>query len=225
MNKRKISLIKILILLAFVILGFTLFRAFGPEIFKIENIRETISSYGAFGPLIFIAIYVLGAVIFFPGTPLTISSGILFGTINGTIYTVIGATIGASIAFLISRLLGKDFIDRLLKNKLKKLNEYDKRIKENGFLVMIFLRLIPLFPFNGLNFAMGLTRIKFRQFLLGTVIGIVPGTFVLANIGSSAKDIRSPMFYLSIFLFLLLALMPLIYKRISIRRKNKSEIN
>ena len=184
------------------------------QYFNRSMIQEFISSYEIYGPLVFITIYFLASIFFFPGTPLTILSGILFGSVLGTSYTVIGATLGASAAFLFSRFLGKDFVDKLLKDKFKGLNKYDKKIEENGFLTMLFLRLVPLFPFNGLNFAMGLTRIKFRDFFVGTLIGIIPGSFVLANIGSSSNNITGVKFYFFIALFILMAFIPKIYKKI-----------
>jgi len=99
-------------------------------------------------------------VILLPGTPFTIASGLLFGTLYGGLVTVIGATLGATLAFFIARFFGEDFVERILKNKFKKIYEYDEKIEKKGFLVMLFLRLVPLFPFNGLNFSMGLTKIK-----------------------------------------------------------------
>jgi uncharacterized membrane protein YdjX (TVP38/TMEM64 family) len=88
---------------------------------------------------------------------------------------------------------------------------------------MLFLRLVPLFPFNGLNFALGLTRIKFRDYLFGTVIGIIPGTYVFASIGSSAKDPTGPLLYVFIGLFILLALVPTVYKKFKQKGKKHSE--
>lgn len=179
---------------------------------NVDTAREKISNAGIYGPLFFILIYIIIAVTFIPGTPFTIASGVLFGTLKGGLYTVIGATIGATIAFFIARFFGEDFVEKLLKNKFKKLYEYDNKIEKHGFLVMLFFRLIPLFPFNGLNFAMGLTKIKAKHYILATLIGIIPGTFILANIGGSSSNIKSAQFIFSIALFILLMFIPFIYK-------------
>jgi len=145
-----------------------------------DMIEHFIGSMGVVGPLAFILVYVLGTIFFFPGTPITILGGILFGAVLGTTYAVIGATLGSAIAFTFSRYLGKDFIDKILKDKFKGINKYDKKLEDHGFITTLFLRLIPLFPFNGLNFALGLTKTKFKDFILATAIGIIPGSFILA---------------------------------------------
>ena len=179
---------------------------------SVEKVRELIQEAGVYGPLIFILVYVIVTVTFLPGTPFTIASGVLFGTLKGGMLTVVGATVGAGIAFLIARFFGGDFVNKLLKNKFKKIYEYDEKIEKNGFLVMLFLRLIPLFPFNGLNFAMGLTKIRKRDYISATFLGIIPGSMILANIGGQSGDLMSPQFILSIVLFVLLMFTLPLYK-------------
>jgi len=176
-------------------------------------LRETITGYGVAAPIIFIIIYILATLFFLPGTPLTISSGLIFGSFLGTVYTVIGATIGATLSFIISRYLGKSFVEKILKNKYKKLYSYDKKIEENGLLVVLFLRLVPLFPFNGLNFALGLTKLKKRDFIIGTAFGIIPGSFVLAFFGNSLAELNIMKIVIAVLLFVLLAFTPILYKK------------
>lgn len=179
-----------------------------------ENAKELINSFGVFAPIAFIIIYILATVFFLPGTIFSLMGGIIFGPILGTTYIVIGATIGSTIAFFASRLLGKGFIDYLLKNKkLAKLEEYDEKLENNGFLAVLFLRLIPLFPFNVLNFSLGLTKVNVRGYVLGTMLGIIPGSFILANIGANATNFNSPALYVSIAFFVLLIFLPKIYKK------------
>ena len=186
-----------------------------------DNIEAFISSMGPLGGVVFMGLYFLATLLFLPGTPLSVAGGFLFGPVLGTVYIVLGATLGASGAFFVSRFLGKDFVDRILKNKFEKLNAFDHKLSENGFLTVLFLRLVPLFPFNGLNFALGLTMVKFRDFFLATLVGIIPGSFVLANIGGSATDITDPKFFLFIALFILLAAVPPIYTKIKQRNGAK----
>jgi len=207
--------VKPIILVIFIISAVAIGKyAYDQDFLSLENIQSHAADMGVLAPLFFMTLYFFGTIFFLPGTPLTILGGVLFGSIQGTLYTVIGATLGASAAFLLTRFLGKTFVDKLLKNKFKKLNEYDNKLEENGLLTMLFLRLVPLFPFNGLNFALGVTRIKFKDFFLGTLIGIIPGSFVLTNIGSTAADMRDWKFYLFIALFLLMAVIPKIYTKI-----------
>lgn len=176
-------------------------------------LREKVLSYGSLAPIVFLLIYSIAMIIFLPGTPITIAGGLIFGKFLGTFYTVLGATIGATIAFLIARTLGESFVNDLLKGKYKKLYEYDKKIEKNGFLVVLILRLMPIFPFNGLNFALGLTKVKFKDYLLATLLGIIPGSFVLAYFGDSLANFSITNLIIASLLFLLLAVAPSIYKR------------
>jgi uncharacterized membrane protein YdjX (TVP38/TMEM64 family) len=151
----------------------------------LTKIQEMTAPLGVFAPLGFIILYIIATIFFFPGTPITVTGGILFGKYLGAFYSLIGATIGASWAFLIARYLGREFIEDLLQGKLKKLRYYDRKLADHGIKFTIFLRLVPLFPFNGLNFALGLTKIKFKDFVIGTLIGMIPLTFIYAYFGES----------------------------------------
>lgn len=139
--------------------------------------------------LIYVLFYIIGTVVLLPGTVLSFAGAVLFGPWEGTLYTWIGATIGAVLAFFLAKALGRDFVDRLLKGKFQ---AFDQRIRANGFMGLLVLRLIPLFPFNGINFGSGLTSIRFRDYLLATAIGIIPGTFVyqylFARVGTRILD-------------------------------------
>jgi uncharacterized membrane protein YdjX (TVP38/TMEM64 family) len=126
-------------------------------------------------PLLYIAIYVVGTVCLLPGTVLSFAGSRLFGLFEATLYTWIAATIGATLAFLLAKLLGRDFVDQLLGGRLEAL---DERLKRHGFTGLLILRLVPLFPFNGINFGSGLTSIRLVDYVLATAIGILPGTFV-----------------------------------------------
>jgi uncharacterized membrane protein YdjX (TVP38/TMEM64 family) len=148
-------------------------------------LKEKILGFGALAGIAYTGIYAVATVLFIPGTPLTVAGGAVFGPIFGTLYTVIGATIGATLAFLLARFLGRGFVGTLESEKFKKIAEYDKKIEENGLGVVLFLRFAPLFPFNGLNFALGLTKVTFKDYFWGTLFGIIPGTFVYTYFGDS----------------------------------------
>ena len=218
MNKRKLDWIKFTSLILIIAVILILIQVFEVGRFLSPSLlRETIIGHGAVAPIVFIIIYILTTVFFLPGTPLTISSGLIFGSFLGTIYTVVGATIGATLAFIISRYLGKSFVERLLKNRYRKLYLYDKKIEENGLLVVLFLRLVPLFPFNGLNFALGLTKLEKKDFIIGTAFGIIPGSFVLAFFGNSLTELNIMKMVIAGLLFVLLALTPVLYKKLKKR--------
>lgn len=125
--------------------------------------------------LAYVALYVLGCVLLLPGTVLSFAGAVLFGPYEGTLYTWVGAVVGAVLAFLAAKALGRDFVDRLLGGRFQ---AFDRRIRDNGFTALLLVRLVPLFPFNGVNFASGLTSISLRDYTLATALGILPGTFV-----------------------------------------------
>lgn len=183
-----------------------------------ESLRSTVASSGIFGPLIFIILYILTSIFFLPGAIFSIASGAIFGSIMGTIYTVIGATIGATLAFLISRYFTRSFFEELIERKYKKIREYDEKLERNGFVTVLFLRLIPLFPFNGLNFALGLTRVKLKDYIIATLIGIIPGAFLYAYLGDSIVEMNYINVILAIVLIILLSLSLNIHKVYKKRR-------
>lgn len=221
MKKINKDSIKFIILIAIIIIVLFLVWYLNAAGFVSSTLfRDTMTQMGTLAPIIFLIVYIIATIFFLPATPLTIASGIIFGKGFGTLYVVIGATIGATIAFLVSRFLGKGFVDRILKGKYKKVYEYDKKLEESGLLVVLFLRLIPVFPFNGLNFALGLTKVKKRHFIIGTLIGIIPGTFLLAFFGDSLKQLNIVNILIAVVLFLLLIFSPKIYKKVYKKKNN-----
>lgn len=186
-----------------------------------EVLDDWIHGFGIFAPIVFIGIYALVTIVFLPGAPFSILAGVLFGAIAGTIYVVLGATIGAFIAFLIARFLGEEFVEKLLKDKFHKLYEYDEKLEKNGALVVLFLRLVPLFPFNGLNFALGLTRVRWYHYLLGTFFGIIPGTFVFVYFGNSLGTLNVMNIVIAIVLLLVLIFAYPVFKHCKVRYQRR----
>lgn len=121
------------------------------------------------------AVYIVGTVALLPGTLLSFAGAVLFGPYEGTLYPWIGATIGATLAYLTARALGRDFVERLFGGRFA---AFDQRIRKHGFAGLVIIRLLPVFPFNAVNFGCGLTGIRLRDYVLATAIGILPGTFV-----------------------------------------------
>ena len=152
-----------------------------------EQIRSWIESVDPIlARLLYVLFYIAGTVLFLPGSALSFVGALLFGVWEGTLYTWIGATIGATLAFAVARRwLGRDFVEQLLGGKL---NLLDQRLREHGFVSMLVLRLVPLFPFVGVNFGCGLTSVRLRDYVLGTAIGIVPGTFVFQYLFVTLKE-------------------------------------
>ena len=146
---------------------------------------EGLDKFLAFWVLIFSKI-VSGALLL-PGTPLTLLSGAILGKSWGTVAAVIGNVLGATAAFLWARYLFRNFVQNKFLEKYPKINQYENRLSQNGFLTVVFLRLVPLFPFNALNPILGVTDIKFKDYFIGTLVGIIPGTFAFVYLGESFK--------------------------------------
>lgn len=134
-----------------------------------------------------IALKVISATLGLPGTPLTLLSGSLFGKFFGTIIALIGNTLGATTAFLLSRYMIRDYVEKNILTKYTKIKDYDTRLKQKGLSTVIALRLIPLFPFNALNFLFGVTSIPLKKYIFGSFIGMIPGTFIFVYFGESLR--------------------------------------
>jgi len=135
---------------------------------------EWINNLGPAAAIAFIGIYIVAAVLFFPASILTLGAGVVFGVVQGSIYVFIGATIGATLAFLVGRYLARGWVE--------------KRIE--GMKIVLLTRLSPIFPFNLLNYAYGLTKVTFRDYVFGT-FGILPGTIMYVYVGSLAKNLAT----------------------------------
>jgi len=180
---------------------------------KPEEIRAAIQSVGYLAPLLYLLIYSIAPVLLVPGWIITIAGGLAFGPLWGTVLTVVGATIGATLAYFVGRFLGRDFVTRLLKEKFKTIASLDEQAASRGFEVIFFLRLIPLVPFNVLDYMAGISKIGVRDYILGTFLGIIPGTFAYVYLGSSLTQIKSWKFALAVGLLISLSLIPILYKR------------
>jgi uncharacterized membrane protein YdjX (TVP38/TMEM64 family) len=172
----------------------------------------------------FMAIYVIQTGLALPGaTILSLTAGAIFGPWLGTLYAVTSASIGATLSFLITRYLLRDAVLSRFGSKLDGMN---KELEERGLNYLLFLRLVPLFPFFLINLAAGLTRLPLRTFMLGTFLGIIPGGFVFVNAGASLasinrlSDIASPRVLGSFALLGLFALIPALYAKLKAARKN-----
>jgi uncharacterized membrane protein YdjX (TVP38/TMEM64 family) len=188
-------------------------------------LRELIRGYGALAPLIYMLVYLIAPVLFLPGLPLTIAGGILFGAFWGIVYTITSATMGACLAFLVSRYIARGWIEEKLRSPRWK--QLDRGVEQHGWKIVIFTRLVPLFPFNLLNYAFGLTRIRFLHYALATFAGMLPGCIAFIVFSSSLLDVLkgriSPAFVAGVVLILFVSLMPFFYRRYR-KRKGGGEI-
>lgn len=155
------------------------------------DVEEAVRAAGALGPIVFAALYALLTVLLFPGAIGSVAAGALFGAAAGTALTVAGATLGATAAFLLGRRLGRRDVERISGRRLRGLDAW---LLRRGFLAVLWARLVPIVPFNLLNYGAGLTGVTTRDYVLATAVGIVPGSFAYAALGSSATEPTSPLF-------------------------------
>lgn len=171
-------------------LALTLLVAVGAAIalrdrFDIAALQAWVEGAGVAGPMVFMILYALATVLFLPGSVLTLAGGALFGPVWGTLWNLTGATLGAVLAFLIARYLGADWVTRRAGPRLARLND---GVTSEGWRFVAFVRLVPAFPFNVLNYALGLTRISLVAYVLATWIFMLPGAFAYTWLGYAGRE-------------------------------------
>ncbi len=178
-----------------------------------DRVEEWIGDPSPGSALLYTLLYVGLTVLLFPGAVITAAGGALFGAVLGTLLTLVGATLGATASFLIGRRLGRAQVERIAGRRI---GAIDSWLERRGLLAVLYVRLVPLFPFNALNYAAGVSALKLRDYVLGTAIGIVPGTFAFAALGSSLDDPVSPEFLGAVGLVVVLAVLaPFLNRRLS----------
>ena len=148
-------------------------------------LEDWIKGTGALGPLLFMGLYALGTVLFLPGSVLTLAGGALFGPVAGTFYNLTGATLGAILAFVVARYLAQEWVTRKAGGRLKALLD---GVDAEGWRFVAFVRLVPLFPFNLLNYALGLTRIHLLHYVVATYIFMLPGALAYTYLGYVGRE-------------------------------------
>ncbi len=156
---------------------------------KISNLKdlhsllEFIKEHGKYAGVCFILIFSLKPILLIiPSAMLSISGGVIFGPIAGFLLNMIGFFISGTLAFFISRILGKSFVDRILKGKIIDLNN---NLEKNGFRVLFLLRLPPVLPYDPLSYTCGLTKIKYLDFIAASLLGVIPETLCYSFMGEN----------------------------------------
>tara|TARA_B100000614_G_C14545091_1_gene491769 strand:- start:1231 stop:1926 length:696 start_codon:yes stop_codon:yes gene_type:complete len=216
-NKR--AVLKVSILAGFIVLAVILVR-FTPikEFFEADKFGYFLQKAGILAPIVFMVIYAIGICLFVPGTVLGAMGALFFGTWLGFLYVWVGAMTGAMLSFLIGRYLGREFTASLIGERL---DRYDDAIERNGFATVLYLRLI-YFPFTPMNFGMGLTKVRFWDYVAGTGLGILVGTFIFMFFVGTLKDVwtggrweelLSWKVFFSLLLFVFSFFIPIILKK------------
>ena len=155
----------------------------------LRNALAWVDSLGSAGAITFIAIYIIATVAFFPGSILTLGGGVVFGVVLGSFYVFIGATIGATAAFLVGRYLARGWVAKKIEGN-SKFRAIDEAVGREGLKIVLLTRLSPIFPFNLLNYAYGVTGVSLKDYVIGSV-GMIPGTIMYVYIGSLAGNIAT----------------------------------
>jgi uncharacterized membrane protein YdjX (TVP38/TMEM64 family) len=191
MNRKKLWLVALLVLLGASFFYFDLGKYLTLTSLKSNRaaLVELYESHQLAIIAIFITAYIVQTALSLPGAAiLSLAAGAIFGALMGALYVNIGATIGASLAFLVARYLFHDVIQKKFGSKLERIN---RELETRGFNYLLFLRLVPVFPFFLINLGAGLTKMSLRTFFFGTMVGIIPGSFVFCNAGASLATINS----------------------------------
>jgi uncharacterized membrane protein YdjX (TVP38/TMEM64 family) len=208
--------IKFIVLIAFLVAVFFSIKFFGlQDYLDQESLRGWIDGFGVLGPVVYILLYSVTPSLLLPGLPMTVLGGILFGPFWGVVYASVGGTAGAAIAFLVARYMGREWVEGRIKST--RFKDLDKEVERQGWKIVAFTRLIPLFPFNLLNYAFGLTRIRFSHYFLASYVFMLPGVTAYVIFSSSLLDLVkgkvSKEFLIGIILVVIVSLIPIIYKK------------
>ena len=181
------------------------------------QLQTAIGKWGNLAPLAYIISFALLPAFFFPVAVLALAGGLLFGLWWGSLYTFLGAILNCMLMFFLARYAGREQVEAMIQKKLPPI--WQQRLQglegRSGFALLIVLRLIPAVPYNLINYAFGLTNMRWSIYLVASALGIIPGTLAFINIGDKALDVTSPDFWIAVgALVLLLAATALLGKKL-----------
>ncbi|HJN02363.1 MAG: TVP38/TMEM64 family protein [Nitrospinota bacterium] len=213
---KKKNIIKLALFAGVIILLIALIKTTGADQYlDKERLHSWIKGFGPWGPLVYILIYSITPILFLPGLPVTVAAGLAFGPVYGTIIALVGATIGACLAFFVSRYFARSQIENLLEGKLKKI---DEGVEKKGWVYVAVTRLIPVFPFNLLNYAFGLTKIRFSHYAITSFICMFPATAAYVVLSSSLFDLLegrvTPELIIGVAMLAAVSAVPFIYNKL-----------
>ncbi|MHB8063836.1 MAG: TVP38/TMEM64 family protein [Ruminiclostridium sp.] len=218
-HNKKILIVAFSLILLFVLVIIYYFK----DIKKInlKVMEDYIKSYGSWSIAAFLVISAVRPLaVFIPITFITLISGSLYGPIYGFLLAMASIIISSNVAFLISRYLGKSFFERLIKKRVDRIN---LRVEKSGFKIIFFMRIAGVFPLDILSYAAGLTKVRYRDFMLATILGSMAETFSVANMGHNIKDPLSPGFIYSVVLVIIIVGLPLLYNKVKASKNKNNE--
>lgn len=222
-NNRKVkgnAIKKLILTIAFVLLLIVFYMLDILSFSQVEEIKTFVLGFGIYAPLIFILLFTLAPLIFFPDGILALAGGLIFGFYAGSFYIIIGALCGGTLSFYIARFYGKWLHEKLAHEKII---NFQKSVKKHGFVMILLVRLVPLVPFNIISYSAGFSTIRYRDFFFATLLGMIPGVLVYANIGAQSLAFGSREFYSAIALLIMLVFISMGLKQWVKKRVEKYE--
>jgi len=187
------------------------------------SLRDYIQGFGNTAAIVYVLAYALNTISILPPiAALSLTAGLAFGPVWGSIYLMAGALIGTSSTFIISRFFARGFVEKISKGRFKNL---DERLERRGFVTVLFFRIVPLVPYEALNYISGLSKIKFRDYFFATLLGLIPGIIVASFFGGSLgevksfRDLLSPKFIAALSALILIILIPVVYQHLKKKRE------
>jgi uncharacterized membrane protein YdjX (TVP38/TMEM64 family) len=168
--------------------GAIVWLALHREIIQAAALERELGRFGGWAPILFVLIYALATVLFVPGSVLTVAGGVLFGPLWGTLWSLSGATLGATLAFIVARYIGSDWVEKRTGERLARLI---REVEEEGWHFVAFVRLVPLFPFNLVNYAFGLTRVGLIEYVIASFVCMAPGAVAYTYLGYAGLEAAS----------------------------------
>ena len=210
------TFLRSLILASVIVASMLIARATGVVgLLEPELLRAFLEGHGRLGPFLFILLYTVTTVLFLPGLPMTIAAGILFGPFWGVVYAIIGATFGACASFLVARYAARDWVKTKLTGAM--IQNLDRQVGEQGWKIVAITRLIPLFPFNLLNYAYGLTNIPFLHYAVASFLCMLPACIAFIVFSSSLPQLLkgsvSPALLIGVMSIAVVSIVPSWYRR------------
>jgi uncharacterized membrane protein YdjX (TVP38/TMEM64 family) len=176
------------LMLAVALLAAIGYAVFQPDLIDASSLHRELWGFGRLAPILFVIVYAVGTVLFLPGSILTIAGGAMFGPVWGTLCSLAGATIGATLAFMIARYLASDWV---AERAGKRLGQLMRGVEGEGWRFVAFVRLVPLFPFNLVNYVFGLTRVPLSQYVVTSLVCMAPGAFAYTYVGFAGRQAAS----------------------------------
>ena len=179
-----------------------------------DEISAWVDGYGKAGPAVYLLLYTVAPAVFIPSIPISMAAGVLFGPGWGTVLASVGSTLGAVLPFVVARHVARPYVERHLRGRFK---DMDQKIEEHGWIYVAITRLIPLFPFELLNYGFGLTKVRFATYIVVSWLGMLPATTAYVFFGSSIIGILEGAvrieLIIGVVLIGILGLLPIVYKR------------